>query len=55
MGIFARSRAQPEENALEPVLDEDQPEIHVALARDVRELLADGSTEVLWGGFGQLE
>jgi hypothetical protein len=25
--------AQPEENALKPVLDEDQSEIHVALAR----------------------
>jgi hypothetical protein len=28
--------AQPEENALEPVLDEDQSEIYVALAREVR-------------------
>ena len=33
----------------------DQSEIHVALTRSVRELLADGSGEVLWARFGQLE
>jgi|SRR5580700_2932024 len=53
--VAVTGAAQPEENALEPVLDEDQGEIHVALARQVRELLADGSGEVLWGRFGQLE
>jgi hypothetical protein len=53
--VAVTGAAQPEENAFEPVLDEDQSEIHVALARQVRELLADGSGEVLWGRFGQLE
>jgi len=31
--VAVTGAAQPEENALEPVLDEDQSEIHVALAR----------------------
>jgi hypothetical protein len=31
--IVVTGAAQPEENALKPVLDEDQSEIHVALAR----------------------
>ena len=53
--VAVTGAAQPEENTFEPVLDEDQSEIHVALARYVRELLADGSGEVLWGRFGQLE
>jgi len=53
--VVVTGAAQPEENTLEPVLDEDQSEIHVALARQVRQLLADGSGEVLWGRFGQLE
>jgi hypothetical protein len=53
--VAVTGAAQPEENTLEPVLDEDQSEIHVALAREVRELLADGSGVVLWGRFGQLE
>ena len=44
--VAVTGAAQPEENALEPVLDEDQSEIHVALAREVRELLADGSWEI---------
>ena len=47
--------AQPEQNAFEPVLEEDQSEIHVALAREVRDLLADGGGEILRGRFGQLE
>src|SRR3984893_18522469 len=53
--VTVTGAAQPEENTLEPVLDADQSEIHVALAREVRELLADGSREILWGRFGQLE
>jgi len=31
--VAVTGTAQPEENALEPVLNEDQSEIHVALAR----------------------
>src|SRR5713226_5578719 len=31
--VAVTGAAQPEENALEPVLDEDQSKIHVALAR----------------------
>src|SRR6266446_9518141 len=31
--VVVTGAAQPEENALEPVLDEDQSEIHVALVR----------------------
>jgi hypothetical protein len=53
--IAVTRAAQPEENALQSVLDEDQSEIHIALAREVRELLADGSREILGSRFGQLE
>jgi hypothetical protein len=31
--VVVTGAAQPEENTLQPVLDEDQSEIHVALAR----------------------
>ena len=44
--VMVTGAAQSEENALKTVLDEDQSEIHVALACEVGELLADGSWEI---------